>query len=99
VIAACRLVGVSKALIDYRELDGDIPATLEILYSWQAVQFYQEHLSSGGIPIKFAFVGKDPKPWTPGDEIGKSFSVEVLSTTDYQEAFDWLGKAILNKSY
>ena len=90
VIAACRQTGVFKALIDHRGLVGDIPATLDILYSLQAVEFYQTHLSSGGAPIKFAFVGKDPKPWAAGEEIGKDFSVEVLVTNNYQEALDWL---------
>ena len=90
VIAACRQTGVFKALIDHRGLVGDIPATLDILYSLQAVEIYQAHLSSGGTPIKFAFVGKDPRSWATGEEIGRDFGVEVLVTNDYQEAINWL---------
>ena len=90
VIAACRQTGVFKALIDHRGLMGDIPATLDILYSLQAVEFYQAYLSSGGTPIKFAFVGKDPRPWAAGEEISRDFGVEVLVTNEYQKAIDWL---------
>ena len=89
VIATCRQMGVSKALIDYRSLAGDIPTTLDFLYTIQAIEFYKTHLSAGGAPIKFVFLGSDPKPWPLGEEIAKSYGMEVLVTYDFQKAVEW----------
>jgi hypothetical protein len=56
----------------------------------QAIELYDAHLSAGGPPIKFAFVGMNPKPWAMDEEMGKNYGVEVLVTYDYQKAIAWL---------
>ena len=83
VITACRQTGLTKALIDYRDLEGDIPTTLDFLYTLQVIELYKAHRSAGGPPIRFAFVGANPKPWPMGEEMGQRHGVEVLLTYHY----------------
>ena len=90
VIMACRQTGLSKALVDYRPLAGEILVTEELLYAYRAGGFYNQHLSSGGQPLKIAFVGKERLPYKGGEAVGKTYGAEILATSDYQEAVDWL---------
>jgi len=90
VIAACRQIGLARALVDYRDLGGEIGAAQEIIYAQAAVDFYKQHLSTGGRPLRIAFIGREPKPWKDGEEIAKDYGLDVLVTTDYDEALDWL---------
>ena len=90
VIMACRQTGLSKALIDYRTLAGDILITEELLYAYRAGGIYKEHLSSGGQPLKIAFVSKEILTYKGGEAVGQTYGAEVLVTGDYQEAVDWL---------
>ena len=88
--ASCRQTGYSKVLIDYRGLDGEIPATLNVLYGFGIVELYQEHRSAGGAPIKTAFVGNKLKSWSPAEEISRKHGLEAFSTSDYDTATAWL---------
>ena len=54
VFIACRYTGLGKVLIDYRHMEGGSSATLDILYAHHVVEMYQNHLTSGGTPIKVA---------------------------------------------
>ena len=97
VIAACRQTGVSKVLIDYRDLDGEIGAAQDILYAQAVLEFYKQHRLSGGRPLGIVFLGPELKPWSDGEEIVKNEGPEVLVTIDYDEASDWLFREAPNE--
>jgi len=90
VITACLHNGLYKALIDYRQLEGESFASLDVLYAHHAAEMVQKHRATGGTPIKIAFLGKREKPWTFGQEIAKQQGIEVLITQDFPEAVAWL---------
>lgn len=90
VIMACRQTGISKAWVDYRGLAGEIMLTQSLLYAHRAGEFHQEHLSSGGRPLRIAFVGNERMPENISEAIGKTYGLEGIVTSDYQEAVDWL---------
>ena len=93
VMHACRLEDLSKILIDYRKLQGDIPAIEKIIFAQETVETYKYHLASRGKELKFAFVGKTPqvRSYKPGLEIAKKEGIPVVVTDDINEAFNWLG--------
>lgn len=66
VIAACRQTGVSKVLIDYRDLDGELGAVQDILYAQAVLEFYKQHRLSCGRPLRTAILGLELKPWSDG---------------------------------
>ena len=90
VLTACRQTGLSRVLIDYRDLDREAWATQDILYAQGVGDFYKQHLSTGGEPIRIAFIGREPKAWEDGEAIGKEYGLDTLTTTDYNEGLNWL---------
>jgi len=92
VISTCRLLGLDKALIDFRQLEGNIAATEKIIYAEGILDHYKLHLSSGGRPLRIAFVGKAPQVSTyePGIDIANSEGIPFTLTTDLEESLSWL---------
>ena len=93
VMHACRLNGLSKVLIDYRKLNGDIPVIEKIIFAQETIETYKYHLASRGKELKFAFAGKVPQvsSYKPGLEIAKKEGIQAIVTDDINEAFKWLG--------
>ena len=94
VITACRQTGLSKALVDYRLLAGEKMVTEDLLYAHRAGEFHQQHLSSGGQPLKIAFVGNESLTKEITEAIGKTYGLVGIVTSDYQEAIDWFDNQI-----
>lgn len=92
VLDICRLIKVSKVLIDFRKLRGLPFATEKSLYAFRAVEIYKKYLDFGGQPLKFAYVGIPPivSSYKPGLKIARSSEVDVDLFTDINKAYDWL---------
>ena len=93
VIDTCRLIGIDKALIDFRELQGDIAATLKVLYTLKIKEYYDNHIKAGGMPLKIAYVGSPPQviSYEPGNNLAQNVHLPTKLTTDKNEALLWLG--------
>ncbi len=93
LISACRQTGISKILIDYRELKGVIHATEKTLFSISNLELYRNHLATGGKEIQTAFVGSPPlvSTFEPGIELAKNAGLAVEIFTDAEKAMTWLG--------
>lgn len=93
VIAACRITGQSKVLIDFRGYYGTPAAIQRILYILGIHEQYTEHIASGGHPLRIAFVGSPPHvggTYDPGLEIGKDLGLPWELFTDIEKAYEWL---------
>ena len=93
VMHACRLKDLSRILIDYRKLEGNIPAIEKIIFAQETIETYKYHLASRGKELKFAFAGNAPQVSShkPGLEIAKREGIHAIVTDDINEAFNWLG--------
>ena len=92
VITACRQTGKSKVLINHRDLVGEIMLTQELIYAHRIGEFYQNHLATGGQPLKIAFVGHETLSEAVTKAIGQTYGLDGIVTSDYQEAIKWLGE-------
>jgi hypothetical protein len=93
VLSACRISGLSKVLIDFRDLAG-IPATTEkVLYAFGIQDHYYKHISTGGQEIMVAYVGRPPlvSTWELGLQIAKDHDIPLDLFTNVEEAYKWLG--------
>jgi hypothetical protein len=90
VLAACRQTGLSRALIDYRDLEVEAWATQDILYAQGVGDYYKQYLSTGGGAIRVAFLAPEPRPWQDGEAIAEGYGLDALTTTDYNQALNWL---------
>ena len=93
LISACRQTGISKILIDYREIKGVILATQKTLFSYSNLELYRNHLATGGQEIQTAFVGSPPlvSTFEPGIELAKNNGLAVEIFTEIDKATIWLG--------
>lgn len=93
VLDTCRLSGLSKVIIDFRELQGLPAATEKVIYAFGVEKHYVEHLSSGGQALQVAYVGKAPfvSTYEPGVEIAQSSGLPFRLFENINEAFEWLG--------
>jgi hypothetical protein len=93
VIFVCYTARLSKVLIDFRQLHGDIYAVQKIMYTHQVIDQVKNYLASGGNPLQVAYVGKAPQVSTyePGIEIADREGIQAIITVDINEAFEWLG--------
>jgi len=98
IINSCELAGVNKVLIDYRALTGGNRSTTVIEYANEMGQFYQQHLSVGGTTLRVAVVGKNEmiEPWKLSEEILRGYGLNALTTSNYEEATDWLTQETVN---
>lgn len=92
LISTSRQSGISKFLIDYRELKGNIFAIQKILFSMRNIEFTRDHLATGGQEIKTAFLGSPPlvSTFEPGIENSKNAGLAVEIFTEAEKAMAWL---------
>ncbi len=93
VLSVVRFTGVSKVLIDFRDLAGIPAATEKILYAFGIQEHYEDYISAGGHAIKVAYVGKEPTVSTfePGLEVAQDTNMPFNLFTTIDEAYEWLG--------
>jgi hypothetical protein len=93
VLSACKITGLSKVLIDFRKLHGEIYSIQKIVYSLQIVGQIKDYFASKGKDLQFAYVGKTPQvsKYKPGLEIAEREGIHAITSIDINEAFEWLG--------
>ena len=92
LLAACRSTGLQNILIDFRAIEGEPKATEKVLYTLGIQNHYQKYISSGGEPLKLAFVGKAPfvSDYEPGEMVAQNENLPFNLYTNIDEAFKWL---------
>lgn len=87
-----QLTGVSKALIDFRDLTGNMAALEKIIYALEIEKRYFAHLEAGGQKLQVAYVGstRHIKNYRPGSEIVKDSTIPFKLFTSIEEAHKWL---------
>ncbi len=92
VLSTCRLTGLSKALIDFRDLAGIPAATEKIIYAFGIQDHYDEHISTGGQDLMVAYVGSAPhvSTWEPGLQIAQDSNMPFDLFTNIKKAYEWL---------
>lgn len=93
VLSACQIAGLSKVLIDFRKLHGDIYAVQKIMFAQQAIVQIRNYFASEGKDLQIAYVGKAPQVSTyePGLEMAEREGMQAIVIEDINEAFEWLG--------
>jgi len=93
VLSACQIAGLSKVLIDFRKLHGDIYAVQKIMFAQQAIDQIRNYFASEGKDLQIAYVGKAPQVSTyePGLEMAEREGMQAIVIEDINEAFEWLG--------
>jgi hypothetical protein len=91
VIAACRLTGLDKALIDFRQLEGETAAIQKVIYAIEVIEYYQKHLDSGGQPLRIAWLAPLVSSYEPGLDLARQEQLPFTLTSDLDEALSWLG--------
>ena len=93
ILITSQIAGLSKILIDFRKLHGNIYAVQKILYTLQVIDKVKNYFASRGKDMQFAYVGKAPQVSTyePGLEIAEQEGMQAIVTDDINEAFEWLG--------
>ena len=92
ILNSCKLAGLNRALVDYRNLEGGNWDDPETGYAQGVGQFYQEYLDAGGLPLRISVVGKGEmiEAWKQSEKIVRGYGLEALVTGDYEEAIAWL---------
>jgi len=100
VLGACQITGLSKVVIDFRKLHGDIYAVQKIMYTQQVIDKIKNYFASGGKDLQIAYVGKAPQVSTyePGLEMAEREEIQAIVTDDINEAVEWLGVKCTNKA-
>lgn len=92
ILSFCRIYSLDQVLIDFRDLEGMVYATAEIMYAHNISQLYKEHLDHGGDPLRIAYLGPDTyiNDSMPGLSIAQAGGLDVLTTSDFPVAVEWL---------
>jgi hypothetical protein len=92
VFLTCSQTDLSKVLIDFRQMDGDIAAIEKMIYAMGVIENYKNYLKAGGKRLIFAFLGKAPQisTYEPGLEIARERGIPVILTRDISEAKTFL---------
>ena len=93
VLSTCRLAGLSKVLIDFRNVTGIPAATEKIIYTFGIQDHYSNYIATGGQALMVAYVGSAPhvSTYEPGLKIAKDSNMPFDLFTDIAEAYKWLG--------
>ena len=92
VLSACLLSGLSKVLIDYRNLAGEVYAVQEMLYAKKIIAQIKSYAQLESENLRFAYVGKVPQvsTYNPGLEMAECEYIKAIVTDDIDKAFQWL---------
>lgn len=92
VLIPCYLTGISKVLIDFRKLSGEISAIEKIIYALEVQGKYFEHLASSGQKLVVAYVGRAPlvSTYKPGMKIAMESDMPINLFTSIEDAYEWL---------
>lgn len=92
VLFASQLQGLSKVLIDFRELSGNPAAIEKAIYAFEVRDRYLEHLAFGGQELSVAYVGSSHmvSSYRPGMEVAKASKLSFNLFTDIHRAYEWL---------
>lgn len=93
ILITCKYTGLSKVLIDYRKLQGDIFALQKIFCAFQTIELIKLYFASKSKDMKLAYLGKIPQVSTykPGLRIAEIEDIQAIVTVDINEALEWLG--------
>lgn len=93
IIITCKISGLSKVLIDYRKVQGDIFALQKIICSFEAIEQIKVYFASKSRNMQFAYLGKTPQvnSYKPGLELAGKAGIKAIVTVDINEAYEWLG--------
>jgi len=92
-LSACRRLGLTNVLVDYRELKGVAAITQKILFSVDVLDKHNAYVAGGGLPLRIAYLGSPDlvTAYQPGAEIANRNGMDVKLFTDEDEARRWLG--------
>jgi hypothetical protein len=91
ILDVCRLTGLKKVLIDYRELQGDGGGTEKSLYAFGIVDHYEKYLKIGGSELQFAYLAPIVTSYEPGAKVGQQSEFPFKLFDNRNEALEWLG--------
>lgn len=89
LLKRCRETGYTQVLVDFSGLGNIDSATLRVMFAVNARALYQNHLDSGGQPLRVAFFG-DFWTWQPGMDAASENGPGVRTFTEIEEARAWL---------
>lgn len=86
------MYSLDQVLIDFRNLNDTMFATAEIMYAHNISRLYQQHLNQGGNPVRIAYLGPDTyiSDSMPGLGIAQAGGLNVLTTSEFPAAVEWL---------
>jgi len=91
ILDVCKLTGLKKVLIDYRELIYPVGGTEKTLYAFGTEDLYRKYLESGGRELQIAYLAPMVHTFEPGAEIGKKVeSLQFELFDKLNEALEWL---------
>lgn len=91
VLDTCADLDLTKVLIDYSKLQGNIYALQKILYTDQTIFILKKHYAETGKDIKFAYLGgAHVSEYEPGQELADIKGMQSITTNDINEALSWL---------
>jgi hypothetical protein len=91
ILDVCKITGLKKVLIDYRELIYPVGGTEKTLYAIGTEDQYLKYLESGGHELQIAYLAPMVICYEPGAEIGrnvKHVQFELFDKLD--KAREWL---------
>ena len=94
LLDACTETGMSKVLIDYRNLKNIPPGVVDrYQYMWEVNRQYIDFRTRGGGTLRFAYLAP-PELITPInlylETVAESFGFPAIETADLDEALRWL---------
>lgn len=92
ILNSCELAELYRVLVDFRGLSGGDNQGHVIEYAKGVLQEYLEYLNEGGKPLRVAVLGRKEvmDAWKVGEIIIRESGLEVLISTNYEEAIAWL---------
>ncbi len=91
VLDVCRLTGLQKVLIDYRDLQGEGGGIEKCIYVWGIAEHYQKYLTLGGHELQVAYIRPKVTDYEPGVEIGNNIGLPFKLFDKPNETHKWLG--------
>ena len=91
VLDICRITGLKKVLIDYKEIQNQGCATEKSLYALSSQDLYQSYLKVGGHALQIAYVAPMVTNYELGVEIAENSELPFRLFDKLNEAHAWLG--------